>query len=94
MGYSLGGAAAVRATAIDERIHALIVESSFSSLSDAVDDSFMGEVEIGSGSWNTFRISSDGNYAYIVNWSASGSIAIVDLESMQLIKKYEGSGLF
>lgn len=40
MGYSLGGAAVVRATAVDERIQALVVESSFSSLSDAVDDSF------------------------------------------------------
>jgi dipeptidyl aminopeptidase/acylaminoacyl peptidase len=30
MGYSLGGAAVVRATALDERIKALVVESSFS----------------------------------------------------------------
>ena len=40
IGYSLGGAAAVRATALDERIGALVVESSFSSLNDAVRDSF------------------------------------------------------
>jgi len=43
MGYSLGGAAVVRATAIDERIQALVVESSFSSLSDAVKDGFSRE---------------------------------------------------
>ena len=54
----------------------------------------MGEVEIGDGSWNTFRISSDSKYAYIVNWSASGSIAIVDLENMELIQKYDDGGLF
>jgi dipeptidyl aminopeptidase/acylaminoacyl peptidase len=40
MGYSLGGSAVVRATALDERIKALVVESSFSSLTDAVRDSF------------------------------------------------------
>lgn len=60
---------------------------------DAVDDSYVSEAEIGEGSWNTFRISSDGKYAYIINWSASGSVAIVDLANMQLVKKYEGSGL-
>jgi fermentation-respiration switch protein FrsA (DUF1100 family) len=43
MGYSLGGAAVIRATAIDERIQALVVESSFSSLSDAVHDGFSRE---------------------------------------------------
>ena len=61
---------------------------------DARDDSFVEEVEIGVGSWNTFRISSDNKYAYIVNWSASGSVAIVDLENMELIKKIDGSGVF
>ena len=40
MGYSLGGAAVVRAAATDERIQAVVVESSFSSLADAVGDSF------------------------------------------------------
>ncbi len=40
IGYSLGGSAVVRATALDERIQALIVQSSFSSLNDAVRDSF------------------------------------------------------
>ena len=58
-----------------------------------IDDHFVGEAEIGVGSWNTFRISSDGQYAYIINWSANGSIAIVDLENMQLIQTIEGNGL-
>jgi uncharacterized protein len=43
MDYSLGGAAVVRAAAMDERIQALVVESSFSSLSDAVNDGFSRE---------------------------------------------------
>lgn len=40
LGHSLGAAAVVRAAAEDERIEALIIQSSFSSLTQAVDDSF------------------------------------------------------
>ena len=40
IGHSLGGAAVVRATAIDERIKAVVVENSFSSLPHAINDSF------------------------------------------------------
>ncbi|MBN1937706.1 MAG: alpha/beta fold hydrolase [Anaerolineae bacterium] len=40
IGHSLGGAAAVRAAAGDERIAALIVQSSYSSLRLAVEESF------------------------------------------------------
>ncbi len=40
LGTSLGGAAAVRAAAIDPRVRAVVVESSFSSLHAAVDDAF------------------------------------------------------
>ena len=40
LGYSLGGAAVARAAAIDERLSAVVVQSSFSSLPDAIDDSF------------------------------------------------------
>ncbi len=60
----------------------------------AIDDSYVGEAEIGTGSWNTFRISSDGQIAFVIDWSASGSIAVVDLESMQMVEKYSGSGVF
>jgi len=61
---------------------------------DAMDDQLIGEVELGIGNWNSFSISSDSKYGYIINWSDNGSIAIVDLETMQLANKYEGSGLF
>jgi fermentation-respiration switch protein FrsA (DUF1100 family) len=40
LGTSLGGAVVVRAAARDPRLKAIMVESSFSSLSEAVDDSF------------------------------------------------------
>ncbi|MFK7808295.1 MAG: YncE family protein [Saprospiraceae bacterium] len=61
---------------------------------DATDDSFVSEAEIGDGSWNTFRLSSDGKRAYVVNWSANGSIAVVDLENMTLKSTITGNGLF
>ncbi|MBN4062241.1 beta-propeller fold lactonase family protein [Bacteroidales bacterium AH-315-I05] len=60
---------------------------------DAATDAFIDEVDIGNGSWNTFTISSDGKTAYAVNWNADGSVAVVDLENMQLLEKYQGSGL-
>jgi len=40
LGHSLGGAAVVRAAATDDRIRAIVVQSSYSSLSRAIDESF------------------------------------------------------
>lgn len=40
LGTSYGGAAVVRAAATDERIKAVVVESSFASMADAVEDAF------------------------------------------------------
>jgi len=40
VGHSLGGAVTVRAAAVDERIKAVVVESSYSSLPNAVEDAF------------------------------------------------------
>lgn len=40
LGHSLGGAAVIRAAATDPRLRALVIQSSFSSLSRVVDDSF------------------------------------------------------
>lgn len=40
IGFSYGGAAAVRAASLDDRIRAIVIESSFSSLPDAIEDSF------------------------------------------------------
>ena len=40
LGHSLGGAAVVRAAANDPRLQALVIQSSYSSLSEVVDESF------------------------------------------------------
>lgn len=40
LGTSLGGAAVVRAAAVDPRLRAIVVESSFSSLTEAVEEAF------------------------------------------------------
>ncbi|MFI5219789.1 MAG: beta-propeller fold lactonase family protein [Bacteroidia bacterium] len=48
------------------------------------DDSFAGEVDITSGSWNTFVFSPDSKTAYIVDFSTSGRVAVVDCETMTL----------
>lgn len=67
----------------------------------ASDDSFVAEVRVGAGSWNTFQISSDGKSAWTVDYSSAenttpgqGIVAFVDLPTMTLRKKYAGNGLF
>lgn len=57
------------------------------------DDSFVGEIQIGFGSWNTFAITSDSKYAFAADLSG-GSIFYLDLENLVIKKKYSGSGLF
>ena len=46
------------------------------------DDSFVAKALIGSGLWNTFVISSNSQKAYCVDFSNSGKIATVDLNTM------------
>ncbi|HKR03517.1 MAG TPA: c-type cytochrome domain-containing protein [Bacteroidia bacterium] len=47
------------------------------------DDSFVGQLDIGFGSWNTFAFSPDSKTAYIPDYSTSnGRVAIVDCETM------------
>ncbi|MCD6069410.1 MAG: hypothetical protein K0S33_4236 [Bacteroidetes bacterium] len=48
------------------------------------DDSFAGEVNIGSGEWNSFAITPDSKKAFVIDWTASGKVAQVDLEHMEL----------
>ncbi|HUM47962.1 MAG TPA: YncE family protein, partial [Chitinophagales bacterium] len=58
------------------------------------DDSFVGQIEIGPGNWNTMAISSDGTKAFVVDWDDEGKIAYVDLENLKFNQYYQGSGLF
>lgn len=51
------------------------------------DNSFVAEANIGVGSWNTFALSSDGKYAYVVDWSSNGKIKKVQTDSM-LVKGF------
>ncbi|MDP1801954.1 MAG: YncE family protein [Bacteroidota bacterium] len=46
------------------------------------DNSFVAEANIGAGSWNTFILSSDGKFAYLVDWSSSGKVKKVQTDSM------------
>lgn len=57
------------------------------------DDSFVGSIEISQGSWNTFTISNDGKFAYIVDFSNNGRIAYVDLENLTLIKTISAASI-
>lgn len=58
------------------------------------DESLAGEVNLGTGNWNSFAISDDGSKAYVIDWSANGTIAVVDLINMKVLVHYKGSGLF
>lgn len=57
-------------------------------------ESFAGEVSIGSGNWNTITISSDSKRAFIVDWSSNGKIAYLDLDAMSLIQTWAGAMLY
>lgn len=52
---------------------------------NVTNDSLVSEVEIGFGSWNTFAYNPDGNTAYIIDFSGSGRLAIVNLQTMTLV---------
>jgi len=54
------------------------------------DDSYAGQIPLGSGSWNTLIISSDSKYAFAADWRNTGKIAYVDLENMNLIASWNG----
>jgi DNA-binding beta-propeller fold protein YncE len=60
------------------------------------DDQMIGEINIGNGSWNTFAISPDSKYAFVINLDVSGSIEVVNLETMEkeVGGSMGGSGFF
>jgi len=57
------------------------------------DNSFVAEANIGVGSWNTFVLSSDGKYAYVVDWSSVGKIKKIQTDSM-LVKGFVGGLIY
>lgn len=56
------------------------------------DDQRITDIFIGPGFWNTFVISSDGNKAFVCDFSTQGNIAYVDLQSELLMANYGGLG--
>jgi DNA-binding beta-propeller fold protein YncE len=63
------------------------------------DDSFIGEVTLnngnggGSGNWNTLVITSNGKYAFAVDWSPQGVINYLDLENLKVLRVYNSDWL-
>ncbi len=58
------------------------------------DDSYVDQVVISQGYWNTFSISADGKKAFVVDFSQNGRIAYVDLENMTCPLVYSDPGFF
>ena len=58
------------------------------------DDELVATIAIPPGNWNTFTMSHDSKKAFIVDWSADGKVAYVDLENSSLIDTWQGSGLY
>ncbi len=61
------------------------------------DDAFVGRILLGPnasaafGSWNTFAITPDSRHAFVIDWSTTGRIAWVDLQTMQCSLVYQSS---
>jgi DNA-binding beta-propeller fold protein YncE len=91
----------IRVSPDGEYWYVLFLSGDYFQKYKASDDSFVAEIKIGSGSWNTFQISSDGKSAWTVDYSSSdintpgqGIVAYIDLGTMTLKRKYAGNGLF
>lgn len=53
------------------------------------DNSFVAEANVGFGSWNTFALSSDGKYAYCIDWGSNGKVKQIKTDSM-IVKNITG----
>lgn len=58
------------------------------------DEVKVGELDLTDFSWHSLSISGDSRYALASHLAADGKVALIDLNTMQLVIKYEGSGLF
>ncbi len=58
---------------------------------DAVNDMFSSQLSLGPGVWSSFEITSDSKYAFCVDNSSPGKIAVVDLDLMTVITTYTNS---
>ncbi|OFY67563.1 MAG: hypothetical protein A3H98_03505 [Bacteroidetes bacterium RIFCSPLOWO2_02_FULL_36_8] len=60
---------------------------------DAQTGAFIGSATLGPGAWSALQLSENGKIAFVTNWRESGEVAVVDVENMKLLLKYQGSGL-
>lgn len=58
----------------------------------AADDRLVQNINIGTGSWTSFVITSDSRYGYFVDNSSHGKIAYVDLQAGKLLNTYSFNG--
>lgn len=60
---------------------------------NAVDDSPVGNINIGNGAWTSFDITSDSKLGYFVDNSSPGKLAVVDLETQTLLATHTFNNL-
>lgn len=61
--------------------YTVFLASNYFQAFSVTDNSLVGQVDIGTGQWNTFSLSGDGSRAYAIDFSG-GLIAIIDLQSL------------
>lgn len=54
----------------------------------------VGELDLVDMSWHSMSISGDSRYALVSHLAADGKVALIDLNTMQLVVKYQGGQLF
>lgn len=60
----------------------------------ADDDRLVGDINLGSGSWNYFAITADSKYGYFLDNSGAGKVAYTDLEKGVVLATYTFGGNF
>lgn len=70
------------------------INSNVFQVFDAATDVLIASVDIGQANWNTFALSDDNKYVFVVDWSANGKVAVVDLQTFTKLEIYQGSDLF
>lgn len=52
------------------------------------DDSYVGQISVGPGSWNSFALTADSKKAYMGDWNSPGRIFYMDMDSLSLLATY------
>lgn len=58
----------------------------------AENDQLVGSLNLGTGSWTSFAITSDSKHGYFVDNSSTGRIVYADLENLSIIASYDFNG--